>query len=255
MKIRINGIECQAQHGEYILEIARRNDIHIPSLCHDEALAGQACCRICLVEIIENGWSNVVTSCVYPVLKEIDVITDSEKLKNMRRTLLMLLLARAPESEVVKRLAQEYSVSPVLRFTGDSNEKCILCNLCVSACDKLGASAISTVNRGITKKVTTPFDEPTLACIGCGSCATICPTGAINVMEDDGKRVIWQKEFDLIACSDCGSAYATAEQLAYVNKRATIQLQAYGGNHLCVTCRSKKTAAQLKHAPQFLKVK
>jgi NADH dehydrogenase/NADH:ubiquinone oxidoreductase subunit G len=253
MKIRINGIECQAQHGEYILEIARRNDILIPSLCHDEALAGQACCRICLVEVIENGWSNVVTSCVYPVLKEIDVITDSEKLQNMRRTLLMLLLARAPESEVIQKLAEGYNVSPVPRFAGDVNEKCILCNLCVSACDKLGASAISTVNRGITKKVTTPFDEPTLACIGCGSCATICPTSAINVMDEDGKRVIWDKEFELIACSNCGKAYATAEQLAYFNKRLTIQLDAYGGDHLCETCRSKNTASQLKYTPQFSK--
>lgn len=242
MKIRINGIECQAQQGEYILEIARRNDIDIPTLCHDEALSGQACCRICLVEVRENGWSKVVTSCVYPVTKEIDVVTDSQKLHNMRRTLIMLLLARAPESEVIKKWAEKYGISPVARFTTDTKEECILCNLCVSACDQLGASAISTVNRGTTKKVATPFEESPLSCIGCGSCATVCPTGAIKMSEEDVKRMIWNKEFELITCSGCGKAFATAEQLAYFNKRLHIELNAYGGDHLCEACRSKNAA-------------
>lgn len=239
MKIRINGIECQAQKGEYILAIAQRNNIDIPTLCHDEALPGQACCRFCLVEIRENGWSNVVTSCVYPVTKEIDVVTDSEKLHSMRRTLLKLLLARAPESDVIKSWAEKYSVLPVARFAADTKEECILCNLCVSACDQLGTSAISTINRGTTKKIATPFDEPPLSCIGCASCVTVCPTGSITMSEDDGIRVIWNKEFKLITCSDCGKAYATAEQLAHFNSKLNLELHAYGGGHLCETCRSK----------------
>ena len=245
MKIVIDGKECQAERGEFILEVAQRNSIDIPSLCHDEALPGQACCRICIVEVLENNWSKVVTSCVFPITKEIEVITDSEKLIKMRKMIIMLLLARAPESYSIKKLALKYEVSSLTRFTADGKEKCMLCNLCVSACEKLGTSAISTVNRGITKKVATPYDEPSLSCIGCGACANVCPNGVIEVLEKDGKRVIWNKEFELITCSSCGENYATREQLQYVDKKLDVKLKEYGEGFFCEKCRKRLMAEQL----------
>ena len=245
MKININGLECEAKYGEYILEVATRNNIYIPTLCHDDALPGQACCRICIVEVVEQSRSQVVTSCVYPITKEITVITDSTKLQDMRKTLIMLLAARTPENKIIKKWAEEYQVQQTIGFASDPNEHCILCNRCVNACNKLGTSAIATVNRGTTKKVATPFEEASLSCIGCKACATICPTGAIKVFEEDGKRVIWNTEFTLIPCSICGENFATKEQLAYLNKKLNAPLVSYNGNHICDKCRTKNQVRQL----------
>lgn len=242
MKIRINGIDCEARHGDYILEIARRNNIYIPTLCHHEALAGEARCRLCIVEVTEKGKSKVVASCVYPVTGEIEVATDSEKIRALRKTLLMLLLARTPQNETIQRLAREYGIPPVTRFAGDPDEECVLCNLCVRACEQLGAGAIFTVNRGVTKKVATLFEEPAAECIGCAACAGICPTGAIKVLEKNGKRIIWNREFEMATCSRCGKFFATAEQLAYYNAILNVNLHKYDGNRLCEYCRQKRAA-------------
>ncbi|MCW3490449.1 2Fe-2S iron-sulfur cluster-binding protein [Dethiobacter alkaliphilus] len=244
MRITINGSEVEVQRGEYVLDVARRNNIDIPSLCHDEALGGGACCRICLVEVMANKKSKVVTSCVYPVTEEMEVITDSHKLRRLRRTLLMLLLARAPKNKVIQKMAEEYQAQVVARFSSAAGEDCILCNLCVSACDKLGTSAISTVNRGVTKEVATPFDEPSHSCIGCAACAGVCPTQAIKVSEDNDKRVIWNAEFELIRCSQCNQPFATRQQLEHLNKKLHVDLQAYNAHHLCQTCRAR---VQVRH--------
>ena len=181
MNIRINGIDCEAQPGEFILDIARRNNIHIPTLCHHEGACREARCRLCIVEVIEKGRSKVVASCVYPVTGEIEVATDSEKIRALRKTLLMLLLARTPHNETIQKLAREYGVTQVTRFAGDPDEECVLCNLCVRACEQLGAGAIFTVNRGITKKWPPSLKEPAEECIGCAACAAVCPAGAIKV--------------------------------------------------------------------------
>jgi predicted molibdopterin-dependent oxidoreductase YjgC len=61
MNITIDGKVCEAEYGEYILDIAKRNNIHIPSLCHSDALPGQASCRVCIVDIVEKGWHKTVT--------------------------------------------------------------------------------------------------------------------------------------------------------------------------------------------------
>jgi NADH dehydrogenase/NADH:ubiquinone oxidoreductase subunit G len=242
VKIRINGIDCEAQPGEFILDVARRNNIYIPTLCHHDAFAGEARCRLCIVEVVERGRSRVVTSCVYPVAGEIEVATDTEKIRSLRKTLLMLLLARTPQNETIKKLAREYGVTEVARFESDPQEECILCNLCVRACEQLGAGAIYAVNRGVTKKVATLFEEPAEECIGCAACAAICPTGAIKVLEKEGKRIIWNREFEMVPCSNCGRPFATAEQLAFYRARLKVAPDRYGGDRLCENCRQKRAA-------------
>ena len=251
MIIEIDGVKCEAEYGRTILEIAKANGIYIPTICHDEALPGQVCCRMCIVEVTEGQRTRVVTACVYPVTREAKVATNSERIREMRRVILMLLLARAPGSEIVQKLAEEYGVEPSPRFRTDPREKCILCGLCVSACDKMGTGAISTVNRGITKKVSTPFGEPSAACIGCGACANVCRSGAIEVEEAGGKRRIWQKEFRLVPCSRCGKYFATAEQLAYVDKKAAVKMESCGEEALCSDCRAALTAEKLGRSRMF----
>lgn len=220
MKVIIDGRICEAKSGEYILNVARRNGIEIPTLCHSKGLPGLGTCRLCIVEIIENKRHRVVASCVFPITGEIEVLTDSEKIINMRKTILMLLSAEAPNSNKLKDFREEYGVSSPKGFHVDYTEKCILCGLCIKACEEIGTNAISTVNRGITKKVSTPYDEPSKKCIGCGSCAFVCPTDAIEIFEENGKRIIWGKTFELLKCKNCGTYFASKEEFEYANKKS-----------------------------------
>lgn len=240
MKIIIDGKECEAEAGEFILTVAKRNGIKIPTLCHSEGLPGLGSCRLCIVEVIEGKRKRTVTSCIFPITREIEVITNSEKIVNMRKTIIKLLSAEAPGSDKLKKLREEYGISGLERFNVDFSEKCVLCGLCVKACEEIGTNAISTVNRGITKKVSTPYDEPSSNCIGCGSCAFVCPTDAIDIKEKDGKRYIWGKTFELIKCENCGKYFTTKEYSEYVSKKT-------GDSKLiCDKCRKKAKAEEFK---------
>ena len=238
MDVIIDGKTCIAEPGQYILEIARQNDIDIPSLCHHEALPGQACCRLCLVEIEDAaGCRLIVASCVYPVEESIVVYTKSERIIRLRRTVLVLLKERAPGAEGALPLyCHEYGVAGQTRFNEAADEKCILCGLCVKACGELGNSAIQTAMRGVDKAVMPPFNEPPLTCTGCASCARVCPTNAIDWTNNYDQRVIWGKTFPLVKCAACGKPYATAEELAWLHERLleTELNQAY-----CPECRGR----------------
>lgn len=228
--VTINGKACEAVNGEYILEVARKNGVFIPTLCHHAALSGIGCCRICVVEVVENGRSKVVVSCVYPITRECEIHTESNNIKKIRRVILSMLRDRAPDAVFPDTILEACGFSETDRFTKPENEKCILCGLCVQACESVGAGAISGVGRGVKKKISTPYDEPSKDCAGCGSCASVCPTGAIEYTERDDVRAIWGRRFELVSCAACGEAFATADELA---------LAGYEGD-LCEACRRKQ---------------
>lgn len=231
--ITIDGKKIECQAGEYLLDVAARNGIIIPSLCRHEGLPGQGCCRICIVEVETGARRDIVTSCIYPVGQDCIVYTDSDAVRQNRRIVLALLRSRVPESEVVGHFCKEYDVPEFGRFSPrDDTGACILCGLCVKACEKLGTGAISTVNRGIDKKVSTPYDEPSLVCVGCASCASVCPTGAIDVYEDESSRVIWNKKFPLARCKRCGVVIGTAFEI----RRAARRIDS-DPPELCEKCR------------------
>jgi len=235
MTITIDGKTVLCEPGEFLLAIAERSGIHIPSLCRHEGLQEQGCCRVCIAEVESGGRREVVASCVYPVERECAVYTDSERIRRSRGVLLALLRARAPASAEIEKLCREYGAPDYKRFTTHiDNEKCILCGLCAAACDSLGTGAISMVNRGIEKKVSTPYDEPALVCVGCASCASVCPTGAISVTEDASERTIWNKKLPLALCKRCGTAFGTV----FEHYRASQQSGA-PPPELCPDCRRK----------------
>jgi NADH dehydrogenase/NADH:ubiquinone oxidoreductase subunit G len=237
INITIDQIPCTCETGETILSVAARSGIEIPTLCHHEGLCGQGVCRVCMVEIVENGWSQMVAACIYPIQRPVSVRTDSEKVKTHRTAVISLLLAQTPDNERIEHLAKRYNVKPDERFTTQAGEKCMVCGLCVRACSSLGSGAISTVNRGITKKIATPYEEPSPACIGCSSCANVCPTGYIDVEENDGMRVIWGKKFEMIRCDICGRHYITKEQYEYVRTKTGSDGQPIcGANKVCEKC-------------------
>ncbi len=238
MIIRIDGKECSCEKGEYLLSVARRNGITIPTLCHhDSQEEGMGACRLCIVEVTDHGRKSVVVSCVYPVNNEIEVETGSERICRERRMILALLAGRAPESTRIRQLCEEYGVSRTDRFVRSRGEKCVMCGLCAKICASLSVGAISTVNRGITKKISTPYGDPSSVCIGCGACARVCPTEAIEWEEDDDTRTIWGKTFRLIHCPRCGAVVGTREQIEEAARRSGQEPEL-----LCESCRKERMA-------------
>lgn len=164
----------------------------IPALCFNPAVRPYGACRLCTVEVSEDGGKTFrfVASCLYPAGEGLIVKTNTEKIRKLRKGIIEFLLARCPEVKVIQELAKEYGVEKP-RFALGKND-CILCGLCVRACQEIiGKSAISLVNRGIYKEVAAPFYAYELGseCIGCGDCAYVCPTGAIT-MGPDGKPIL-----------------------------------------------------------------
>lgn len=241
MFITIDGKKCECEKGEYILTVAKRNGIEIPTLCHHAAIAGLASCRVCIVEIKNaKGKSQVVVSCVYPIDSEIEVFTNNEKIKKERGVVLELLRLRAPASKEINEMCEKYGAPKLSRLKPLDGEKCIMCGKCAAVCKEQGTSAISTINRGVFKKISTPYDEPNKTCIGCKSCVEVCPTGAIECIENDNERIIWGKKFDLVHCKECGKVIGTKEQIEYITSTYGEKAKEY--IDICDECRKKHEA-------------
>ena len=184
---KLNGKEVQGEEGQYILQVAEKYGVEIPTLCHHKALDPAGMCRLCTVMVSKGSWSRFVTACNYPIWEGMEVETDTEEIHEGRKLIVELLLARCPNVSVIKELAAQYNIKEP-RFKKE-DDTCILCGLCVRICEKMGNSAISFTGRGVDMKVETPFHVQTEVCMGCGACVSVCPTDHIK-LEDITKHAV-----------------------------------------------------------------
>jgi len=176
---KLNGKTVQGEEGQYILQVAEKLGVDIPTLCHHKALEPAGMCRLCTVELFDGRRTRFVTACNYPIWQGMEVRTDSESVHQGRRLIVEMLLARCPDVQVIKDLAKQYGIEEP-RFEKE-DDTCILCGLCTRTCEKMGASAITLTGRGLDLAVDTPFHVQTDLCIACGACASVCPTGHITL--------------------------------------------------------------------------
>jgi len=191
--LTIDGQTIQAEEGQTILEVCRRNSISIPTLCYHPVLEPFGACRLCTVEIAQGGRNGLQTACTYPVSDGLVVNTSSPAVIEARRMILGLLLSRCPNVPVIQDLALEYGIKEPPFPTDKPEEDCILCGLCVRACHELvKAGAINFADRGVDRVIGPPFLEKTRDCIGCGACTIVCPTGAIQIVLE--KEAIYKEK-------------------------------------------------------------
>jgi len=203
--LRIDGRDIGARDDETVLEVARENGIDIPTLCFLEGLSTVGACRLCLVEI--GGGDRLLPACVTRVEEGMDVRTDTERLRDHRRSILELLFSERSHvcavcvsngfcelQSLAARLGMDQVEVPYRyprfeidathpRFVHDPN-RCILCSRCIRVCDEIeGAHTWDVAGRGVSARVVTDLDGrwgSSETCTSCGKCVQVCPTGALT---------------------------------------------------------------------------
>jgi len=179
ISLKIDGRVVAATEDMSILGAAQSAGISIPTVCHHEKLAPFGGCRICIVETEVRGLKRLVASCAYPVEKDLVVRTRSEKVDRIRKTILELLLAHAPDSPQLQELAREYGADRD-RFEKDASF-CIDCGLCVRYCSEVKKkNAVGFVDRGIRKEISFIPEIASRECNGCKECFPLCPTSYLQ---------------------------------------------------------------------------
>lgn len=179
IRLQIDGKEVGAKEGMTILETARNAGISIPTLCHHEKLEPFGGCRICIVEVEVRGWTRLVAACVYPAENGLIVQTRSDKIDKIRKIILELLLAHAPDSTELQDLAREYGANRD-RFEKEASF-CIHCGLCVRYCAEIKQKhAVGFIDRGPRKEISFVPQIALKECWDCKECFPLCPTSALQ---------------------------------------------------------------------------
>jgi predicted molibdopterin-dependent oxidoreductase YjgC len=228
VEVTIDGQTVSVTEGSTILDASRRLGIETPTLCYADTLTPVNVCRVCVVEV--EGARALAPACSRKVEPGMVVHTDSERVRTSRRMVLELLgssvdLSTAPDAQrysteygaLPERFGEVKTVAQPAKIDNDlymrDYSKCILCYKCVEACgeDHQNTFAIAVAGRGFEARISTEFDVtlPESACVYCGNCIAVCPTGALMPTSEFNLRQAgtWdesaQSEVDTV-CPYCG---------------------------------------------------
>lgn len=177
--LEIDGKEVKAKKGMTILEAAKSEDIFIPTLCHHDKLEPYGGCRICTVEVESRGRKKLVASCLYPVEEGLVVRTRTDQVEKIRKMILELLLAHAPDSEQLLDLAEDYGAEKD-RFEKESSF-CLLCGLCVRYCAEVKKkNVLGFINNGTRREISFIPEIAAKECPNCKECFSLCPTSYLQ---------------------------------------------------------------------------
>jgi NADH dehydrogenase/NADH:ubiquinone oxidoreductase subunit G len=234
VNMTIDGKSVQAKEGAGVLQKIRDLRIDMPTLCYHPELVAFGACRLCTVEVRTNGKWQLAAACDLPVQKGLEVKTASDKAVEARKLAAELLYYQYPATAAVRDIAVKLGVA-VAPAEGEGHD-CILCGLCTRTCrDVVGVSALTFADRGLGRDLDAPkIVFTTDRCIGCGSCAYVCPTGYVQMEAVDDKRMIWNKVFKMAACGSCGRYFAPVEQLEYISRMTGTPMAVLS---TCVSCR------------------
>ena len=210
--ITIDGKPVRVPHGTTVFDAARMNGISIPTLCHLQNQTPVGVCRLC---VVDTGARVLSASCVRPVEPGMKVVTNSEKVRNARKTLLELLMSDHPspcarqeksgdcELEALAKAASitesRFPKRNIARGEDDSSlaiaidhDACILCDRCIRGCDEVKDNFVlgrmgKGYSAGIAFDLNAPMGDST--CISCGECMVSCPTGALTNKGQTGTAI------------------------------------------------------------------
>src|SRR2546430_9504167 len=228
--VSIDGREVEVTEGSTILDACRRLGVDTPTLCQLDNLTPVNVCRVCVVEL--EGARVLVPACSRKVEAGMKIQTNSERVKHSRRLVLELLASSVDMSlcsAQVRGWMTRYGAVPsrfgariptVAQPVKVDNElyvrdysRCILCYKCVEACgvDAQNTFAIGVAGRGFDAHISTEFDTPLpdSACVYCGNCIGVCPTGALMFKSEHDMRAAgtWDESRQAVTetvCAYCG---------------------------------------------------
>ena len=226
INLTIDGHSFSAPEGSTILDACRRQGIDVPTLCYLENLTPVNTCRVCMVEV--EGSRTLVPSCSRQITEGLDVRTDTERVATSRKLVFELLVSSVDMSLVdgptlgwmnhyevdgerfgaaAKTVDQEVKIQDDL-YIRDYG-KCMLCYKCVEACgeDAQNTFAITVAGRGFDAGISTEFDTPLpeSACVYCGNCVAVCPTGALMFKTEYDMRAegSWDESAQSVTTTIC----------------------------------------------------
>jgi predicted molibdopterin-dependent oxidoreductase YjgC len=229
VELTLDGESVRVPEGATILDACTAQGKSIPTLCYGDTLEPANACRVCMVEV--EGARTLVPSCSRKVEPGMVVRTDSERTQHSRK-LVLELLGSATDLSTTPHVDEWMSAcgADPSRFGPDAAtvqqpikvdnplyvrdlSKCILCYKCVDACGDQWQNtfAISVAGRGFDSRISTEFSVPLpeSACVYCGNCIEVCPTGALSFKREHDKREdgTWDEEAQTqttTICTFCG---------------------------------------------------